>query len=339
MPILRRMSVSGALTACARTQQGLATAADLRAAGIARSTLSRARKDGEVHRIHRGVYACAPLADWPLHLVGPDGVAPAFVQRVRAALLALGEAATAWGTTAACLRGWGLLHEPQRTVDVAVPNGRKRRRNRLAGVRPLQRRRVGRESLLVLRGQAPLWVTDAVTTVLDCVRRLRHQEAVVLVDSALRSGQVSLAELRAAASALRGQRHVARVRRALDMCDPESGSVLESALRVELVEAGVTGFATQQVIRDAAGRYVRRVDFCFEQQRLVIEADGARWHPDAARDRVLVNRLVAAGWRVLRFTWSEVVHDPAATVALVRAALEVGSNDVHLIAPQRRHAA
>lgn len=332
------MDVSSALTECSRRQQGLATAADLRAAGVTRSTLSRARARGTVHRVHRGVYSCSALPDWPRFTVGPEGVDPAFVRRVRAVLLALGEQATAGGLTAACLRGWGLLHEPQRAVDVVVPNGR-RKRPRLAGVRWLQRRRTAREALLVRPDEAPLWVTDAVTTVVDCIRHLKPKEAVVLVDSALRSGQVTLAQLQATARQLRGLRHARRVRRALQLCDPESGSVLESVLRVELVEAGVTGFGTQRSIRDGGGRYILRVDFCFEQQRLVVEADGARWHPEPHRDRVLDNRLVAAGWRVLRFTWAEVLHDPAAVLALVRAALDAGSNDVQVAAHERRQAA
>lgn len=332
------MDVSSALSGCSRRQQGLATAADLRAAGVTRSTLSRARAAGEVARVHRGVYSCAALPDWPMFTVGREGPDPSFVQRVRAALLALGEAATAAGLTAACLRGWGLLHEPPRVVEVVVPNGR-RKRARLAGVRSLQRRRTARQALLVRPGEAPLWVTDAVTTVLDGIRQLKPKEAVVLVDSALRSGQVTLAELQAAARQLRGVRHARRVHRALQLCDPESGSVLESVLRLELVEAGGTRFGTQRLVRDSGGRYILRVDFCFEQQRLVVEADGARWHPEPHRDRLLDNRLVAAGWRVLRFTWTEVVHDPAAVISLVRAALNAGSNHVRVAATALRSAA
>jgi very-short-patch-repair endonuclease len=198
-------------------------------------------------------------------------------------------------------------------------------------VRELQRRRLQREALLVLPDQAPIWVTSATATVLDCIRRMKLKDAVVICDSALRSGQVSLEDLRAAARRLRGVRHASRVRRALALCDPECGSVLESVLRTELLEAGLMDFGTQRVVRDAQGRYVLRVDFCFEACRLVVEADGARWHQDPTGDRTLDNRLVAAGWRVLRFTWAEVLHDPATVVGLVRAAVSAGrSNHVQL---------
>lgn len=319
------MRVRGAIEQSGERRQGLVTPALLRRAGISGSSLARACARGEASRVRPGVYAAGPLAEWPVFAVTHLGVAAELVQHVRAALLSLGDGATAGGRTAASLRGWALLTEPQRVIDVVVPRGRSR--TRLAGVRVLQRRHVDRERLRPHAGSAPLWVSSAVATVLDCCRLLPHEEAVVACDSALRSGQVSLEQLRTAAARLPGVREARRVRRALDACDPESGSVLETVLRVRMVQAGITGFGTQVVVRDRSGRYVVRTDFCFPAQRLVVEADGARWHPDPARDRGLDNRLAAAGWRVLRFTWSQVVHDPAAVLALVRAALVVDAPD------------
>lgn len=321
------MSVREALLRCGRPRQGLATAALLRAEGVTRSALSRAVRRGEVVRVHRGVYAAAPLGPWPVFAVTADGVVPELVQHVRAAMLSLGEAATVGARTAACLRGWGLLVEPLGVVDVVVPRGRHT--VRLARARVLQRRRVQRERWTPGNG-APLWITTAVATVLDCCRELAHEEAVVVCDSALRSRQVSIEQLRAAAERLPGLREARRVRRVLADCDPDSGSVLESVLRVRMVQDGLTGFATQRVLRDARGRRVHRVDFCFERARLVVEADGASWHQEPTRDRGIDNRLAAAGWRVLRFTWAQVLHDPAAVLDLVRAALDAGSGHAHL---------
>ena len=322
------MRVRQAVVECGQQHQGLATPAMLRAAGISRSALSRALSRAEVTRVRPGVYGTGPLAPWPDFAVTHTGVAPELVQHVRAALLALGPDATAGGRTAACLRGWGLLVEPQREQDVVVARGRWR--VRLAGLRVLQRRRVSRELLQPLQGGRPIWVTSAVTTVLDCCRTLPHEQAVVVCDSALRSGQVTLEVLREAACRLRGVREAKRVRRALDDCDPEAGSVLESVLRVRMTAAGVTGFGTQQVVRDRGGRYIVRADFCFSGQRLVVETDGARWHPEPTRDRGLDNRLAAAGWRVLRFTWAQVVHDPGPVLALITAAIADGTQGAHV---------
>lgn len=331
------MDVTQELMQSSRTRSGLATRAQLRSAGVPDSTLSRTCRAGDVVRVHPGVYAAAALPAWPTYVVTHLGVAPEFVQRARAAQLALGEAAAAMGLTAACLRGWGVLIEPLHQLEVMVPRGRSR--VRLAGVRVLQRRRREREAWLATPDQDPLWVTTAVQTVLDCCRALKLQEAVVVCDSALRSGQVTMSELREGARRLRGHRYAAKARRVLDLADPECGSVLESVLRMLLVEAGLTAFSTQGVIRDARGRHILRVDFCFAEAGLLIEADGTRWHPDPLRDRRLDNRLVAAGWRVLRFTWSEVVHDPTAVLDLVQAALDPGQQSCHLDAATRRTAA
>lgn len=329
------MTVQTKVDECGRQQQGLATTAQLIAAKVPRASLSRACSNGLVVRVRPGVYALSELLPWPHHVVTGNGVAPAYVQRVRAVLLSLGARATAGGRTAACLRGWGLLEEPVREVDVALPRGRSR--VRLAGVRILQRRRIARE-LLVVGAGAGLWVTTAVDTVVTCCLQLPHEQAVVVCDSALRSGQVTLAELREAAGRLRGHRAAHRVRRALADTDPDAGSVLESVLRVRMVAEGIQGFSTQRVVRDTSGRWIVRTDFCFEDARLVVEADGARWHDDPIRDRWLDNRLVAAGWRVLRFSWADVVHDPARVLLTLRTALACGTSDCQVV-PTRALAA
>jgi very-short-patch-repair endonuclease len=318
---------------CARDQQGLATSRQLRAAGLSTGTLDRAISAGVLRRVRRAVYSADPLPARPRYLVDGDGVAAAHVLRVRSVLLSLGDTVTACGRTAAVLRGWGLLVEPAK-VEVAVRNGRDEVDT--DGVLVTQRRRLDRERLEVL-GAAGLWVTTALQTAVDALVTLPVLDAVVLVDSALRSGEVRLEDLEGAAARLPGRREAARARRALGWCDPLSGSVLESVLRVRLRQADFDGFATQQVLHAACGKRILRVDFCWEEARLVVEVDGARWHQDLERDRTADNALAAAGWRVLRFGWAEVVHQPDAVLAMIREAL--GHSVVHLQSPEAREAA
>ena len=67
-----------------------------------------------------------------------------------------------------------------------------------------------------------------------------------------------------------------------------------------------------------------RVDFCFPASRLTLETDGRRWHDaEDARvfDRRRANACASLGWRLLRFTWAEVLHNPAYVVSTMRAAL------------------
>ncbi len=312
------MQIHEAVELLGRRQQGLVTAAQL-AGLVSRSTMSRALLRGELVQPQPKVYALAALPVPPRQPGTELGPAPAWVAHVRAVLLSVASSAAA-GRTAAALRGWGMLVEPGRSIDLVLPNGGKRVPP--AGTRLTQVRGLVVEFVATGPGQAALPVTDAVTTVLTCCLGLALVEAVVVCDSALRAGDVTVEELRRSAGRLTGLRRAARALRVVGLCDPDSGSVLESVLRVRLAVAGVGDVQTQVVLRDGRGRHVLRADFCFPAPRLVVEVDGARWHPDAARDRHTDNALVELGWRVLRYSWSEVVHGHAEVVRQVIAALD-----------------
>lgn len=315
------MRPATALRAC---EQQLASAAQLRARGVSDAALHRALAAGEVHRVRRAVYAPAPLPPLPRHVVTAEGVAPAYVAHVRAALLSLGGRASAQGRTAAALRGWGLLVEPSRTVDVAVDHGRSR--VPAPGVRAEQRRGPRRELLTALPGTVPLWTTSAAQTAVDCVARLPMLEAVVVCDSALRAGDLTVEDLVREADRARG-RAAAKLGRVLQLVDGRAESVLESVQRVRMTLAGLTGFEPQVLVRDVPAL---RVDFCFRLAGVLVEVDGARWHPDPARDQARDNALAALGWRVLRYTWADVVHDAERVLAEVRAAVESGGPSFRL---------
>lgn len=268
--------------------------------------LDRACLRGELVRVHPGVYADGALEPAGAYLVTDSGPDPSYTRQVRAALLSLGSDAFARGRTAAVLHGWPLLVEPRRTLAIGLPHGRTR--SSLPDVRLSQHRKPQTTLIRPVPEAQRLLVTAPLRTVLDAGRELPLMEAVVLADSALRAGAVSLGQLMAGARAQSGSRGARRVWRVIDWADPRSGSVLESVCRVRMRQAGLLGFTTQ-VELVTAGERVRRVDFCYARERLVIEVDGERWHADPAVDRRRDNALVAAGWRVLRFTWREVMRD------------------------------
>lgn len=166
-----------------------------------------------------------------------------------------------------------------------------------------------------------LRVAALLRTLTDLCRILTTAHAVVAVDSALRQGLVHVEELSLTSAFGRGCDRVRAVGR---LVDPGSGSVLESLLRVLLAQAGLPAPATQYVINDAHGRFIGRVDFCWPETRLVVEADGFAFHSDREayrNDRRRLNELERLGWRVLRFSWEDVVDRPESVVALVRACL------------------
>jgi very-short-patch-repair endonuclease len=62
------------------------------------------------------------------------------------------------------------------------------------------------------------------------------------------------------------------------------------------------------------------VDAVWQAQRLVVEVDGFAYHGNRAafeRDRRRDAALVAAGYRVIRITWRQLVDEPHAVVALL----------------------
>ncbi|MGY1665995.1 endonuclease domain-containing protein [Geodermatophilus sp. SYSU D00696] len=144
--------------------------------------------------------------------------------------------------------------------------------------------------------------------------------AVAAVDAMVRAGHVPLAGLAAMAERGAGRWGVSRVRRAVLLVDPRAESPRESRLRVCLVLAGLEPVPQFEVVDD--GRFVARVDLAFPDVRLAIEYEGAH-HFEAdqvTRDAERLDRLRAAGWRVIRVTAAD-LRDLEALVARIRAAL------------------
>jgi very-short-patch-repair endonuclease len=275
---------------------------DLLAAGMTRHQLARQVARGQLRVLTPHLFTDV---DRPV----PD-------EDLRAA--AVGLDAVVSGTSAALLWGLELASTPgQLTVTVA----RNRSRARRSGVL------VRRADLVAVDWlhRDGLRVTSVLRTVLDLCRSLPLAEAVAVTDSALRRRLVTIAELRAALCALPAGTGRDAVARVLALADPACGSVLESLLRVLLHGRGLQAPRTQTVVRTRSGARIGRVDFAWPNARLVVEADGFAFHADRRRyreDRRRANALVLAGWRLLRFSWEDVVHDPDGVAACVRAALD-----------------
>jgi very-short-patch-repair endonuclease len=66
------------------------------------------------------------------------------------------------------------------------------------------------------------------------------------------------------------------------------------------------------------------VDFLWSRSGLIVETDGYRYHSGRAafeHDHRRQAQLVAAGFQVLRFTWSQVVEEPEQVAAVLRGRL------------------
>ena len=236
-------------------------------------------------------------------------------EHVRAAVVGL--AGVASHSTAA--RVWGIeLLEEDPACHVTV--GRNRSRARWEDV-TVHRRDLSPQDTRTVSG---VRVTSALRTVLDLCLTLPLPAAVASADSALRSGAVDERELRQACARLPAGQERSRVARAVRLVDRRSGSMLESVFRVLFSDADLPLPQSQFAVRAPDGRLLGRVDFAWPEHRLVVETDGYAFHADRSSyraDRRRTNALVLAGWRVLRFSWEDVLHDPDSVVAAVRAAL------------------
>ena len=156
--------------------------------------------------------------------------------------------------------------------------------------------------------------------------RAYYHEIVVLADSALRARLVTAAVLVDILTARRGPSPNRR-RVVAELLDPWAGSVLESLLRVLLLTSGLPAPRPQYLVVDGL-EVVGRVDFAWPERRLIVEADGFAFHSDREayrRDRARMNELERLGWRVLRFTYEDVVSRPGYVVGLVRACLALAA--------------
>jgi hypothetical protein len=115
----------------------------------------------------------------------------------------------------------------------------------------------------------------------------------------------------------------ARARRVLAVADPGSGSPMESVLRWLLHEAGLPRPTLQHRAVDDNGRLIGLGDLAWPDRRVLVEFDGEvhRERQVFVNDLRRQNRLVLAGWTVLRFTSADVLGRPLDVVATVARAL------------------
>lgn len=227
-------------------------------------------------------------------------------------------AALTWPDAVICLGSAAALHglpvRPGESIDVIVPNHRPSR----GGLKSHELNLDAAE--IVSFGLAR--ATTLQRTLFDCIGRLPRDESESLVAWAVTR---ELLDTRALDRAVRArprwwgnpQRHQALV-------DASAGAFNAAERRMQMIlrRAGISGWAGDQRLyrRD---EIIGRADVLFAAERLVVEVDGFRYHGRAEfeADRRRQNRIVAAGYTVLRFTWADLTRRPWAVAAEIRTTL------------------
>ncbi len=285
------------MAAVAERQHGVVTFGQLREAGFTSSAIERRLQSGRLRLLHRGVYLVLPF---PLPHTAE-----------MAAVLACGPGALLSHLSAAALWGWrGGVAGP---LDVAVV--------RKCGRRPgIRAHRVGTlaEQERTVREGIP--VTSPARTLIDLAAVLPARELEQACARAEREGLVERVALEAWVARRRRHAGTPALRALLDAPGGPrlTRTVAEDKLLALIREAGLP--APECNVR--VGRY--EVDFLWRAQGLAVEVDGFRYHASRPRfegDRRKDADLVAAGLRVVRFSWDQLTREAMATAVRLGQAL------------------
>jgi len=282
----------------ATMQYGVVSRAQLLAAGIGPGAIETRLKRHQLHPLHRGVYAVGHTALVPL-------------AREMAAVLACGPSAVVSHYAAGSLLR--LLESAVDIIDVTVPRTNRRR----PGIRVHRSRSLAAEDVCVHRG---LPVTAPARTLLDLAEVATARDLERAFDEAVTKELTSHAALIAVVERSRGHRGTGKLRDLLTRTDEPSLTRSEAEERF-LALVREAGLPTPAVNVQMAGYLV---DFLWRDQALVVEVDGYRFHSSRSafeRDRRRDADLNAAGFRVIRITWRQLVEEPLAVIARIARAL------------------
>ncbi|MDQ4503339.1 hypothetical protein [Sinomonas sp. ASV322] len=168
--------------------------------------------------------------------------------------------------------------------------------------------------------------TESAETVIDCLRVLPVEPAMILCESALWQRSVDDASLLEAVNRARHRRGVAAARAIMARATALSESAGETRTRL-LLESLPIPRAVQQFEVLVEGS-VYRLDFAWPDLRVALEFDGlSKYVGDEPTDQVLLrerareNALVGHGWVIVRITWADLTR-PERVHALISAAFD-----------------
>lgn len=286
-------------------QHGVVAGWQLAELGLSANAARKRVASGRLHRVHRGVFA-----------VGYPGLSQN--GRFMAAVLACGHDACASHYCSGVLLHLGL--GVRRLIDVTTPSAKGRT---LDGIRVHGGATLAPQDVIVIEN---IPCTALARTLLDIAEAGTRREVERALDLAEQQQILDMRAIDDVLARANGRRGGKLLRAVL------AGHRVASTLtRNDLEEAFLAIARGIERPPDASNVWIAfpegdgaEADFLYRDQRLIVETDGRDPHSIRkafTSDRRRDARLMLLGWRVVRFTWQQVTHEPAYVAATVRGLL------------------
>lgn len=289
-----------------RCQHAVVALRQLVELGLSSSAVRTRVAEGRLHSVHRGVVSvCHP------DLLTRSG-------RFMAAVLACGDGASLSYRSAACHRG--LRDDNRATIDVTSPHRAGRKRD---GIAAHSAATLLPRDIEIVDG---IPCTTLARTLLDLAEVVSTRSLERAIDRAEILRILDMRPIDDVLARANGRRGAATLRAVLSEMQFQS-----TLTRSELEERFLQ--ICRDIARppDAVNAWIAypdgggaEADFVWHAERLIIEVDGRDVHTTHhafEHDRTRDQHLNLLGWRVVRFTWRQVEHEPQAVAATVAALL------------------
>jgi very-short-patch-repair endonuclease len=290
----------------------------LRNLGVTDSSIARAVEAGYLHPSFRGVFGVGSARSDP-------------PSRMSAAVLACGIGTVVSHRSAAALLG--LQDRAPVVADVIAPGERGRRIDgiRRHHVAPPHGHEIGTCDRIpctspsrTIADLAGVLGERRLRTVVEraaVLRLLEPAEIERILSTARRRGAPALRAI------LGDWQTISSTTQASPENLPHLRSELEARLLALIGRGGLPSPLCNQKLSVQSNRI--EVDFLWPRQRVVVEADGKHFHDNSVafeRDRMRDRALHLSGYRVLRFTYSQIEAEPEEVISTIRRLLakEIG---------------
>ncbi|WP_157073100.1 type IV toxin-antitoxin system AbiEi family antitoxin domain-containing protein [Kribbia dieselivorans] len=273
---------------------GVASAQRILALGISRDMLARSVRVGELVRIRRNC-----LVDGALWQEAQPSERHALRARAVMAGLPRGHTIALSHHSALALHGVALFGVDQRVHLTHLGSGRGRSDSVVVSHRPVP------QSLVEARGG--IRMVTAAAACLQVAAQFGAEAGLVAADNALHTQLLTVDDLEQARRVLAPERWSRAPAEMCRLADARMESPAESRARWAFRSLNMRQPTPQVEIRDSNG-FIGRVDFLYEDLKVVIEVDGRIKYSGTNvvfAEKVREDRIRALGFQVVRLTWAD----------------------------------